>query len=62
MSLLVGVLVKSDVLQRLCQRLRNYRTSSHDARRRPRLLEGKGRAKGVGENEKKKKATAKREG
>lgn len=69
---LVGVLVKSDVLQRLRQRLRNRRTSSHGARRRRRLLQGKRRAKRTGEKEKKKKkrrrkkkkkkATANREG
>lgn len=36
----VGVLVKSDVLQRPRQRLGNHQTSLHGARKRRRLLEG----------------------
>lgn len=61
-SLRVGVLVKSDVLQQPRQRLENRRISSHDVRRRRRLLEGKRKAKRAGEKEKKEKKAAKREG
>lgn len=64
-GLFARALVKSDVLQQSCQRLKNRRINSHDVRRRHRLLEGKRKTKRAGEKEKKEKKekkAAKREG